>query len=515
MRWIARAVAVSGALLLALLGLALLTGHLTAVSTHGISMEPGLSQGDLVLVRPGSDLEVGDVVAYRSELLSEVVLHRIVAGDSDGFVLQGDNNAWLDPERPAATDVIGVQVLHLPSGGIWLSRITSPPALAVCALLVLGAGSGAGRNRRRHKELAAMRTRSRTSLASTGLPHALRPVAAGATALVVLGLGISAVSWSRSTTETVEASTTVATAMQFGYSAQVPQTPAYDDRTVRAPLPLFRSLVDTVDVSYDYAGQPGVLSVHADLSTASGWASRIELVSPTDVGGRHTGSVSLDLSSLERRAREAAAVIGIPAGSMVVAVVPTVDLRGGGRFAPELALSLDSASLSLTGPLTAAEDTSTSGRRQQATRLSALGRSIEVSSARVVGLVAVVSAALLGLLLLALTRLSGPVAEADRIRRRYGDAITTVLPVALVPGSAVVDVPSVRSLVRLAESWQLPVLHWSRSSIDTFLVLADGVSYRHRVTTASPPAEVSPTTVQRPRAGTSWAGAPARHRRGA
>ena len=50
-----------------------LGGGTTYVSTHGSSMEPRFSTGDLAILRPAGSYEVGDVVAYRSESLDTIV----------------------------------------------------------------------------------------------------------------------------------------------------------------------------------------------------------------------------------------------------------------------------------------------------------------------------------------------------------------------------------------------------------------------------------------------------------
>jgi hypothetical protein len=91
----------------------------------------------------------------------------------------------------------------------------------------------------------------------------------------------------------------------------------------------------------------------------------------------------------------------------------------------------------------------------------------------------------------AAARLSSPPAEVERIRRRYSDLILTVMPVALMPGRPVVDVPDVDSLVKLAERYGLLVLTWSRGGIDTHVVQDENTSYRYRSGTggASTPAE--------------------------
>src|SRR3712207_4166967 len=73
-----------------------LGGSVSYVITHGVSMEPRVHQGDLVLVRRAPAYRAGDVIAYDSALLKRPVMHRIVSGGPRGYVTKGDNNDWLD-----------------------------------------------------------------------------------------------------------------------------------------------------------------------------------------------------------------------------------------------------------------------------------------------------------------------------------------------------------------------------------------------------------------------------------
>src|SRR3990170_4108340 len=84
-----------------------LDGPVSAVAVKGNSMEPAISAGDLVVVAKSGRYEAGDAVAYRSGKLDAIVLHRIVERDGDRFVFKGDNNGWLDPERPARDLFVG------------------------------------------------------------------------------------------------------------------------------------------------------------------------------------------------------------------------------------------------------------------------------------------------------------------------------------------------------------------------------------------------------------------------
>ena len=138
-----------------------LGGGTTYVSTHGSSMEPRFSTGDLAILRPAGSYEVGDVVAYRSESLDTVVMHRIVSADDAGFVTQGDNNDWLDEDRPSQADILGTLFLRVPNGGKALDALKAPAVLPIVAMAALVLFGATRRPRGRH------RTRRRPSRAVT------------------------------------------------------------------------------------------------------------------------------------------------------------------------------------------------------------------------------------------------------------------------------------------------------------------------------------------------------------
>lgn len=476
-------VAVAGVCAWLLLAPTQLGGQNTYVVTHGVSMQPSHHTGDLVIVRPQETYRIGDVVAHDSSELGSVVLHRIVDRQAAGYVLKGDNNHWLDSERPEVADLLGRQVVHLPQAGTWLQRLTSPPALAAYTFLLLLAGGRTARTRRqRRKELRAMspRHRATTSPVAAALPTPVKAVAAAAALTGLAGLALGWLAWTTPTQKSVEAAAGAASSMTFSYTARVPRSAAYDGTTVFAPQPVFRKLTDSVDVTYRYSGAPGRLSVTAQLSTDSGWSSTLPLAAAVDIAAEHQGRISLDLGALEARALRAASTTGLPAGTVMVAVVPAVALADGGTFAPKLELGLDPLALRPLGPLVATGPAATTGTRQEPAQLSLLGRSISVSAARIVALLVCVLAGTVLAVTVVAARLAGPVAEAEAVRRRHRDLILPVMPVALAGGRPVIEVPDVQALVKLAERYGLLVLTWSRGGIDTYLVQDEATTYRYR-----------------------------------
>ncbi len=103
-----------------------LGGSASYVLTQGESMLPTFEPGGLVITRASDSYQVGDVVAYRNRQLDSVVLHRIVAEDDGRFVLQGDNNDFLDGYRPSAADMVGKAWYELPGAGSIVRLVQEP-----------------------------------------------------------------------------------------------------------------------------------------------------------------------------------------------------------------------------------------------------------------------------------------------------------------------------------------------------------------------------------------------------
>ncbi len=113
---------------------------LTLVSGH--SMEPTYVTGDIVVARCGQPA-VGDVIVYAPDEVegNSRIIHRVVGGTADGWVMQGDNNEFLDPFEPAGDEVLGVARVHIPKVGlvfqtfsnawVWIAMIALALAMLV------------------------------------------------------------------------------------------------------------------------------------------------------------------------------------------------------------------------------------------------------------------------------------------------------------------------------------------------------------------------------------------------
>src|SRR5690242_17225954 len=101
-------------------------GSMTYVITHGVSMEPRFSTGDLAILRTSSAYDVGDVAAYRSPRLHTVVMHRITAKTPAGYTFRGDNNDFTDPDVVPPKAVLGKLVTRVPKAGRLLTWFVDP-----------------------------------------------------------------------------------------------------------------------------------------------------------------------------------------------------------------------------------------------------------------------------------------------------------------------------------------------------------------------------------------------------
>jgi len=155
-----------------------LGGSTSFATVDGTSMLPSLKRSDLVALRPAGGYRVGDIVAYHSSLLHRVVLHRIVAIQGGQYVFKGDNNTFLDPDRPSRAQLVGKLWFHLPAAGKAIGLLHVPWVVALIAgLLVMAVGLGGSKNRPGGEELTDAPSRNMRTTQSRARPG--RPTPGG------------------------------------------------------------------------------------------------------------------------------------------------------------------------------------------------------------------------------------------------------------------------------------------------------------------------------------------------
>ncbi|MEV0896364.1 hypothetical protein [Actinoplanes sp. NPDC049802] len=491
---------------------AISTGRISYVITHGASMQPLYHAGDLVFLTKADSYEVGQIAAYHSPSAGIDVLHRITGGDADaGYVLQGDNNDFIDPFEPTADELIGQAILHIPNGGTWLQPVLSPTGLGMLGFLVAGGGASVAKSRR---DIARGRRKKRVKRMSGGggswataaavfkavsrLHPALRVLALVTAVCGVLGLALGVLGWMKPTTESVTSAGKAGESMTFSYTAEVPRSAAYDGTIAYSPDPIFRKLANLVDLHFSYRGEPGRIQVSARLSSQAGWHQTLQLSRPQQfTADSYTGLVQLDLDTLEQRVKAAQEAIGADLGVITLTITTQVRHSDGTLFEPQLALSLAPLQMSLaSGPESLVVDQSSKpvGTSVQDRRIGAFGHDVMTAAqarkyAVYLLLVTLVSAGMVAWMALGHV----PLRTRAQIQRRYPHLIVPVEPMASPPGKPVVVVDTFPALVKLAEKYGQMILTWTRpDGADDFVVRDEGILYRYRILPPDAAPEPSP-----------------------
>jgi signal peptidase I len=476
-----------------------LGGATTYVSTHGISMEPGFSTGDLAVLRPADSYEVGDVAAYFSPSLNTVVMHRIVAVEGDRFVFQGDNNDWLDQDKPTADEILGELFRQVPQGGEALDLIASPWSLVLIFAVVFGLfGNGrrkaGGRKAPRHRAAQA-RTSPSLTLSAFSMPTRAqaRQVAIASGAVAILAAGAGVVLLAMPSTETRARTQPVAQEGRFTYSGAADAGTTYPTGAVTTGDTIYTKLVDALTVSFEHTvDAPGLATadgtVRLDLSvaTADGWSAALASSPAVAVrNGAATTSAVIDPTLAASLVGRHNAEIGGSAGSASILVTPVVDVTGTVQGQAFTAAGLDPLTFSMDTVALRPPSTEAAFARTGAVSVSAdaqvsrtftvLGAAVPIVAARVIAIAVLVLAVLVGAVAGGIGRSrSGDAADEFAVRNA-----ARILPVAgLRAGPNVVDVSDADALRRVAERFDGLVLHHAGPEGQTFAVQDNETTYR-------------------------------------
>lgn len=486
-------------------------GSTAYVVTNGISMEPRFHSGDLALVRPASSYRVGDVVAYRSSLLHVVVLHRIIAIRGDRYVFKGDNNDFIDPVHPTRSQLIGLLWIHLPGGGRVLQWLHTPVMGALLAAAIGGLllfGTAEKRRRRRRRDRRSDHPRSVTSPPASSPPIDLRTTALGCAIAVALSAALAVLAFVTPGTTTLSHKDSYVQQGHFSYTASAPSSAVYPGGSVGTGDPVFLNLVHRLRVTLRYrflSAAPhrtvGTERLVLRLSGPTGWSRSIALTGSRRFRGTFIASATLDLPAIQALLAQIQRLTGIPDTSGYnAAVAAEVRVNGAvaGRrlaasFEPQLSFAIQplqlqpgaapgatpgSAGQSSAGFSPSAAGTVTT-TVPAANSVGLAGQKLRVALLRRVALAALVISLMAGIVVSVLLRRAGTFDEAARIQARYGAMLVPILAGDDL-GWPPVDVPSFESLVRLAQSAGLMILHHHGEQRDTYLVNDDGTVYRYQ-----------------------------------
>jgi signal peptidase I len=488
-------------------------GHTAYIITHGISMEPLFHTGDLAIVRAASTYKIGQIVAYHSSLLHEVVLHRIVAIHAGRYTFKGDNNHFLDPVHPTHSELVGRLWIHLPHAGLVVERLRTPVGAAILAgaigLVLIALEKDHVNNR-----LARKRARD-----VSGETHAVKPTdSEGSRAanlrdgLVVSGLAVVVFfalclfAFERPSRVTGTRAVPYTQRAVFTYSAAVPRNTVYPSGRVSTGDPIFLRFVRRLDVKLHYhlltrgtADVTGTSNIALRLSDSTGWSRTVQLSGRRSFVGRQFNSTAvIDLNSVQTLINHVAALTGIPSSDATVAIVANVHLSGNLAGAPARTTFSPTASFQLSGaqllPTTTsgAAASTTQGvvdtqlskvmvSSQRANPINLFGHSLSVRLIRLVAVGALALSTLAALVLLVLLVRLKRLAECEQIEAEYRHLIVPLGDGARFAGQEPIDLISMAALVKIAQHSGQLILHSQGGGADSYLVHDGDAIYRYRV----------------------------------
>ena len=94
------------------------------------SMEPTLDVGDDVIIKKTSNINKGDIIVYKDDVLNMLVCHRVVEVKNNKIKCQGDNNNSVDRDINSS-QVIGKVIMVIPKIGYIQTYIRKPKIIVV------------------------------------------------------------------------------------------------------------------------------------------------------------------------------------------------------------------------------------------------------------------------------------------------------------------------------------------------------------------------------------------------
>jgi signal peptidase I len=469
-----------------------LGGQVSYVVVNGISMEPNYHTGDLVLVRQAAAYQVGDVVTYHDTRMNANVIHRIIDIEGNRFVLQGDNNSWIDAARPTADEILGKLWIYLPKFGKAMLWVKAPLNMALAAGLFGGLFTV---NITMQKPDKNGKKKRKTASIPAGFEMGL--YICGILGLIFLGLFIFA--FSRPVLTNADRINYGQTG-DFFYSAAVAPG-VYDTDSVRSGDPVFTKLTCSLDLGFVYflagdhleniSGSQRLEAVMLDQQ--SGWKRTIPLSTSTKFkGNTYTTKAVLDLCQLEDLVASVQEKTGLRLNNYMLDISALVSVQGkiSGQaftdtFEPHLVFHFVSLRFyvvkesSNTNPLHTLQEGSLASTAKVDNTLQLFGLKPAIRAVRVVALAGLV-VSLAGLLGLGLYFYKASQrSPAAVIGIKYGPILMDVQEQGLERLSPIIEVTTIEDMARLAERQSAMLMHLVRDGVHYYFVQTEGTTYRY------------------------------------
>jgi len=488
-------------------------GAAAFVIVDGNSMEPTYQRGDLVITRTETSYQVGDIVTYNNKDLNRPVIHRIIGEEKGRFILQGDNNPWLDHDRPSTQDIIGKAWIHLPGVGTWLAYIQTPLGIAllsgIAVFFILAMYTLGDRRYRafRTKWLSGTRriqvnTQFEQGAATmTKIGRQLNALIYAFVIIFSVSLVLAYVSFSRPETLSNLTDTEYIHIGLFSYSA--PALPGvYDPAGPQTGDPIFLKTTCQVTVRFDYfltadilANVQGTISLRAETRDVNGWKRTFPLTESIPFEGKSASAqATLNPCQILATLRSAEEKTQLQRGVYRLDLVPEVTLTNAetdqpfsSTFSPVLEFVLDEYQLYISnpdpdnGPLFPFKKESRASAYNIPNRILLPGFSLTVSLGRLLSLLGIAVSLGMGGYLAWSVQAEMKKDPALAILLRYGNLLVNVRQVSFDLRSKEIIVYSINDLVNMAERNATAIMRLEQENWQDFIVEGNSVIYRYRL----------------------------------
>ena len=482
-------------------------GQTTYVIVNGNSMEPMLYKGDLVLLRAQAEYEVDDIVTYKHPNIGPVI-HRIIDRNLDHYVLQGDNNHWIDRHEPTFSEITGKYWFHIPGAGKILLSFRQPWILALVAglsTLIIGMSMFESND---PQTTALAKSPKKPSSFTTFLNTIgalladwkdnfwllIYILAAGGILLGVFAFTRPATR--KSTDEMLYQQTGF-----FSYSGSATDE-VYDYQKIETGDPIYPALGCTVDFTYtywlhtpkDFSGG-GTYAINAMVSDNSGWHRIIPITPETSFEGAtfQTDQI-MDICTAQELIDDKHTATGAFESFYSLSLIPEVNINGivdgqilEDRFAPQLTFMIEPEQVYLSQNIEEGQDPFAPGTVGILSRdkivpnlINIFQLQLSVPTARIIAIVCVVLAAMGTALASFAFKEAETQDERLWAKMQIGEHMLEINASPVGDNDRLVDLASLDELIQLVERYGGAVLYHELVPYANYYVRDDGVVYRYR-----------------------------------
>ena len=342
-----------------------LGGWVSYVIISGNSMEPEIQKGDLVVTRKSVSYQLDQRVVYDHPQLG-YVFHRIVDQAEDRFILQGDNNNWLDSYHPEQGEILGKFWYSIPGAGKIILGVRQPVLFTLFAFIIASFIVGLtvmpdpGLTKRRKRR----RKRMSQDHKSSSWEDFRLEILLVLTGIAVVALIIGLIAFSKDPSITVKDDLIYTHKGDLNYSADVPRN-IYDNPQAETGDPIYPALTCLVDLDFTYQfSSPritegdrgkfaGTISLWAEIRDNDGWHRTIPLLPEAEISSFEVSALhTLDICQILELIREKETQTGVMLNSYALTIIPRIKVEGEvagqaveDEFQPEYPFNLSDAVL--------------------------------------------------------------------------------------------------------------------------------------------------------------------------